>query len=132
MLKNVALRKLDSGVVFLEGYKHIAKFALFTGERLRFLHARRVDSAEIFESRLTTTVRIYMRESDSKPFLRFGCLFVVDSEKLLNATPRELRLFAHTTALSFLKSHFNEAGRFLIAEAFLSWFSSEDKKYYLR
>lgn len=103
------------------------KHALFYQKELLEIHTNRVDRIESFDrltlTRDTCTVSLYKHNKTQEIFIKFGCIFIIETKKLFEKSDDEVAEFCETLRKRFLLEHFKDSDSFKIIEAYKEFFS---------
>lgn len=120
--------KVDSFEVFKElNLKRVYRRVLFDSREITAIHSRRVDFREVFAREYLTrdscTFYIYQNRDTREQFLKFGCILILDSVKLLTMNSNDLQDFLQKAREKFHMKHFTEADSQAILNAYLAVYS---------
>lgn len=102
------------------------KRALFYQKELLEIHTNRVDRVYSFDrlslTRDTCTVDLYKHNKTGEIFIKFGCIFIVETKKLFCLPKDEVNAFCEVLRKRFMLEHFKDCDSHKIIEGYKETF----------
>lgn len=101
-----------------------AEMLITSIDKIRICHKNRIDGNLKFnDTKRTCTISIYENAAKEK-FFKFGCIFIVDSKKLIELNKADLELFVYDLQKKFLECHFNMQTSSFICDRYITIFNN--------
>lgn len=106
------------------GVKKVVEMPIASIDEIRICHKNRIDNnTRFFDTKQTCKVSIYENFAKEK-FFKFGCIFIIDSKKLVELDKKSLELFVYDLQKRFLECHFNSQTASYICDRYITIFNN--------